>query len=258
MFTTYWFEGSNRTGNFRVSFLGFIVTSRATGHTPDMGPLLIDSPENVTLLGGGEVTGRCLKEALIRAPRLVCADSGADVALAQGLEPEAVIGDFDSLSAEAQARIAPERLHPVPEQDSTDFEKCLDRVRAPLMLAVGFLGRRLDHQLAALSAMVARPERRCVLMGADDIAFAAPPEVALDLPPGSRLSLYPLAPVRGRSEGLEWPIEGLHFTPAGRIGTSNRVTGPVRLAFDGPGMVVITPPEVLDAVLAGLGAARAR
>ncbi|QDC10565.1 thiamine diphosphokinase [Oceanicola sp. D3] len=226
-----------------------------------MAQILIDSPDIITLLGGGEVNDHRLNPALIRAPRLVAADGGADAALARGLTPEAVIGDFDSLSAEARASLPPETLHHVAEQDSTDFEKVLQRVRAPMLLAVGFLGRRLDHQLAALSALVRHAARPCLLLGADDIAFAAPPEIALDLPVGSRLSLYPLAPVTGRSEGLEWPIERLAFAPSGQIGTSNRVTGRVRLSFDAPGMVVITPPEALDALLEGFAAlppARAR
>ncbi|MFY0634883.1 MAG: thiamine diphosphokinase [Vannielia sp.] len=226
-----------------------------------MAALLIDSPDIITLLGGGEVNEACLDAALIHAPRVVAADGGADAALAHGLRPEAVIGDFDSLSPAARAALAPETLHHVAEQDSTDFEKVLQRVRAPMLLAVGFLGRRLDHQLAALTTLVRHHHQPCLLLGADDIAFAAPPDIALDLPAGTRLSLYPLAEVTGRSEGLEWPIDGLAFAPAGRIGTSNRTTGPLRLSFDAPGMVVITPPEALDALLAGfaaLSSARAR
>ncbi len=219
-----------------------------------MAPILIDSPDIITLLGGGEVNAARLKDALNRAPRLVAADGGADVALEKGLTPEAVIGDFDSLSDVTKASLPPEVLHHVAEQDSTDFEKVLQRVRAPLLLAVGFLGRRLDHQLAALTALVTHAQQPCLLLGADDIAFAGPPDLSLDLPPGSRLSLYPLASVTGRSEGLEWPIDGLSFSPSTRIGTSNRVTGPVRLRFDQPGMVVITPPEALGALLAGFAA----
>ncbi|MDF1871693.1 thiamine diphosphokinase [Vannielia sp.] len=222
-----------------------------------MTDFLIDSPENITLLGGGEVSEPCLKIALMRAPLLICADGGGDVALKYGLKPGAVIGDFDSLSASARANLPRDTLHHIPEQDSTDFEKCLARVRAPLVLAVGFLGARLDHQLAALTAITAC-SRPVVLLGAEDIAFALPPEISLALPPDSRFSLYPLAPVTGRSKGLEWPIDGLTFTPAGRIGTSNRVTGPVHLQMDAPGMVAITPPEALDAVIAALTAAPAK
>lgn len=223
--------------------------------------ILIDSPDYITVLGGGEVNDACLNAALMHAPRLVCADGGADAALARGLTPEAVIGDFDSLSPATRAALPPARLHHVAEQDSTDFEKCLQRLRAPMILGVGLLGARIDHQLAALSALLAHPHQPCLLLGSHDIAFAAPPQIALELPVGSRLSLYPLATVTGRSRGLEWPIDGLELSPAGQIGTSNRVTGPLRLCFERPGMIVITPPEALGALLDGFAAlspARAR
>ena len=89
-------------------------------------------------------------------------------------------------------------------------------------------------------------------MGEADLLFHAPPRLALDLPQGGRLSLFPMATVTGQSEGLRWPIGGIVFSPAGRIGTSNEVTGPVQLAFDGPGMIVITPREALDRVSVAL------
>lgn len=206
----------------------------------------------VTLLGAVPSSGENLEEFLAFAPFLVAADGGAARAIAQGHLPEAVIGDFDSLAEEVAGKLPPDRLIRVVEQETTDFEKCLTRIRAPLILAVGFTGRRLDHELAVYNALVRYPDRRCVVVGAHDIVFVPPPDIALDLPFGSRLSLFPLAPVTGRSEGLRWPIAGLDFRPDGRIGTSNEVTGPVRMQFDAPGMLVITPRAALPAVLAGV------
>jgi thiamine pyrophosphokinase len=72
----------------------------------------------------------------------------------------------------------------------------------------------------------------------------------MDLRPGDRFSLFPMAPVTGRSAGLEWPIDGLAFAPSLRGGTSNRVTGPVRLEMDSPGMLVIVPRARLAQALA--------
>lgn len=208
-----------------------------------------DAP--MTLLGGGELETNDLDWAHCFAPTIVAADGGAATALAAGRMPEAVIGDLDSLAPKARARLPEDRIHRVPEQDSTDFEKCLDRVAAPLLIGLGFMGARVDHTLAAFSALVGR-DARVLLLGPHDVVFHAPGKVALDLPPGSRLSLFPMRPVTGHSEGLEWPIAGLSFAPGRCIGTSNRVTGPVRLAFDGPGMLVIVPRESRDAALAGL------
>ncbi len=213
--------------------------------------LQITSGTPVTLVGGGPLGRADLDWALARTDLAIAADGGAAALLAAGRCPDAVIGDMDSIDAEAAARIPPERRHEIAEQDSTDFEKCLQRIAAPMVLGLGFLGGRTDHALAALSCL-ARLRPSCLLVGEESAAFAAPPEIALDLPPGSWLSLFPFAPVTGRSEGLRWPIEGIAFAPAGTIGTSNAVTGPVRLAFDGPGMVVLVPGAAREAVLAAL------
>lgn len=206
--------------------------------------------EGVTLLGGGALGEGDLALALSLAPRLVAADGGATTALAAGHVPEAVYGDMDSLSDAARARIPADRIHAIPEQESTDFDKALRHIRAPVILAAGFTGARIDHELAVYHVLAARTASRCIVLGAEDLVLHAPPRLMLDLPPGTRLSVFPLAPVTGRSRGLEWPIDGLHLDPLGRIGTSNRSTGaPVELSFDGPGALLILPRVHLGAVL---------
>ena len=214
------------------------------------------STEGVTLLGGGPVARHDLAEALALAPRIVAADGGAVAALDAGFVPEAVYGDLDSLSEGDRARIPPERIHAIPEQMTTDFDKALRHVRAPIVLAVGFTGARIDHELSVYHGLVARSEARCIVMGATDIVFHVPPEIALDLPGGTRVSLFPMARVTGRSEGLDWPLGGLEFHPAMRIGTSNRASGgPVRIAPDGPGMLLILPRAHLAGAARALAAA---
>lgn len=210
-------------------------------------PIVHDS-RSITLVGGGNVGKSLLCAAIDHAPRIVAADGGAQAVLRHGFMPEAVIGDFDSLDAESRARIAPERLYEVSEQDSTDFEKCLSRIEAPLVLGVGFEGGRLDHQLAALHGLMRYPERMCVLLGERDLVFLAPPEIGLNLPEGSRFSLFPMTRVRAVSEGLRWPVEGLDLGPGEKIGTSNMVTGPVTLCVDRPGLLIILPVEQMSLV----------
>lgn len=212
-----------------------------------MTPLLV-TPGGVTLVGGGVAEPGDLSLALAHAPRLVAADGGADALLAAGHVPELVIGDLDSISAPARARLAA-RLHPVAEQDSTDFEKCLQRIDAPLILALGFTGARIDHELAVWNVIARRRAGHCIVIGGEDIVFLAPPRLDLDLPPGSRFSLFPMTPVRGESAGLRWPIGGIPFAPSGPSGTSNEVTGPVRLTVGEGALLVILPRAALTEVL---------
>jgi thiamine pyrophosphokinase len=214
--------------------------------------VIVDATENVTLLGAGPVTPDIVNDVLGLAPILVAADGGAVRAVEMGRIPDAVIGDFDSLPIEVRARIPAERLFPISEQDSTDFEKCLRNIRAPLVLAAGFSGARVDHELAAYSALVAQGRPPTIIVGEVDICFAAPRVLELDIAAGTRVSLFPLAQLSGRSRGLRWPIDGVAFAPAGPIGVSNEALGRVTLDFDAPGMLVILPRQTLPAVIAAL------
>lgn len=215
--------------------------------------MIVESLKGVTLVGGGPVHRRDLTLALRRAPGLVAVDGGADRLRQAGLNPLAVIGDFDSITPETRAALDPATLHPIAEQETTDFDKALRSVAAPFVLGVGFQGARLDHGLAVLNTLVRRSEKTCLLVGAADVVFHAPPRLSLRLVPGDRLSLFPLAPVTGASRGLHWPIDGLAFAPDAMIGTSNRVAAPqVDLQMDGPGMLVILPRARLDAALRAL------
>ena len=212
----------------------------------------VQSSRGVTLVGGGAPRAEIVRGLMRRAPDLVAADGGANDCRAFGLEPLAVIGDFDSLAQETRADLPETRFLHVDEQDSTDFEKCLTRIEAPVVLATGFTAGRIDHTLAVLSVLARHDGAPVIVAGEDDIIFSAPAELALDLPVGSRLSLFPMSPVTGQSSGLRWDIDSLVLEPNGQIGTSNQVTGPVSLRFHEPGCLVILPQAALDAALAAL------
>lgn len=203
----------------------------------------------VTLLGAAP-DAHGLQQALAAAPTLVCADGGANK-LTEA--PTAIIGDLDSLedAASWRARLGPRLIH-VEEQDSTDLEKCLRHVEAAFFVCVGFLGGRLDHELAALHGLIADP-RPIVMIGAEDVVLSVGRGLTLDLQPGDRFSVFPMRRIAaGPSSGLRWPLDGLVFEAGERIGTSNMATGRVTLGFDRPGAVVTLPRIRLDAALGGL------
>jgi len=213
---------------------------------------IVQSSSGITLVGGGPLTRTGLRRCLTFAPRLVAADGGADRVLRLGHRPEAVIGDLDSISVAARQALGG-AVHLIPEQDTTDFDKALRNIDAPFVLGLGFSGARLDHGLAVLNTLVRHADRRCLILGQGDVTFVAPPQITLNLPVGSRLSLFPMRAVTGRSVGLRWPIDGLAFAPDARIGTSNEVAArAVTLTFDTPGMLIILPQRALPSVLDGL------
>lgn len=215
--------------------------------------------EPIMLLGGGDVDAAAFALASAEVAAVVAADGAADIyqRCAGGVPNapplRAVIGDMDSIANFEQWRDHPEiRLLELPEQDSTDLEKCLYSARAPLYLGVGFLGRRFDHTLAACHALLRYADRRLVLFGETDLVLLCPRRWRIRLGAGERFSLYPLAPCAGvRSSGLRWPIDGLAFAAGESIGVSNRsVAEAVEIEIDRRGLAAVLDRRALPAVLA--------
>ncbi len=138
---------------------------------------IIQDVSTVLLVGGGATRAETLKQMAGSVNTVVAADGGADVLRAAGIVPDAVIGDMDSVSAQTLAELPEGVLHRIEEQDSTDFDKCLRHVAAPLVLGYGFLGARVDHQLAAMTVLLRYPDRRCILIGEEDVLVLCPPEI---------------------------------------------------------------------------------
>ncbi len=221
--------------------------------------LTYDRP--VLLVGGGALDRQTLSAAAGHAKAVVAADGGADHLLALGASaPDAIIGDMDSIGAARRWADDPEVVfHAIEEQDTTDLEKCLYSVEAPLFIAVGFFGERLDHTLAALHVATRRPEKRLIFLGSHDLCFPAPLQWRCELPERARVSIWPGSPVRGLgSTGLRWPIDGLDFAVGAQIGTSNEATGgAVELRFDRLGAMVLLEAERLELAIRSIREAEA-
>ena len=151
---------------------------------------------------------------------LIAADGGASTVLELGRVPQAIIGDMDSLASAVTIPDGVSTLH-LRGQDDTDFEKCLARIEAPLIVGLGFLEARLDHSLAAIHGLMRLPHNRPVLLvGTTDILLRVQGNFAASMPAGTRLSVWPLGCQSFHaSTGLRWPLDGLAMAPGQMIGT---------------------------------------
>ena len=197
-----------------------------------MGTVAYNEP--VTLIGGAQSGNDEISTAMRLAPRIVAADGGAAHVIAAGYRPERVIGDLDSLSDDLRLSLA-DMIEQVSEQDTTDFEKCLMRIDAARVLALGFMGGRIDHQLAVLNVLARYADRRVVLLGVGDCAVVVPKEgLSLTLPVGDRIALMPLGASQAWTTGLRWNLDGQTLAPDGKISSSNEVAGPITVRAEGP------------------------
>lgn len=232
------------------SFEGDIVICFLCVQKAPMTDIIVHTSSPVTLVGGGDAIPQDVHEALTMAPTCVAVDGGMALVVEAGHTPSALIGDMDSVAPKHMALVPPNQRHAVSEQQTTDFDKALRSVSAPVVLGVGFLGGRVDHQLAAFHTLALHCHKTCILMGKTEIVMLAPPQIEVPTQAGDVVSLFPLAAVTGHSSGLEWPIEGLKFDPMQFVGTSNRATGPMRLEMTAPSMLLILPRALLAPIMA--------
>ena len=128
-----------------------------------------------TLLFGASLIGPSVLEITQKLKNwpVLAADGGLNSAINEGLFPQMVIGDMDSVTNLDQLPVSVRQIR-LSGQDDTDFEKCIRLINAPLIVGLGFMDGRLDHSLAALDAMARLEHDRPVLLaGSNDIVLAA-------------------------------------------------------------------------------------
>ncbi len=190
--------------------------------------------EHIVVISGSSALAAHVLDALPDEAIIIAVDGGLDHALDAGLEPSGLIGDLDSVSeaglawAEEYATIA---RHPT-DKDRTDTELALafaaDMNPSRLTLIGG--GDRLDHGLAAIGALghvglTSIPRLDGWWDGQHLDVLHGPGQLALDLVPGSTLSLLALhGPCDGVTiTGVRWPLTDAHLAPLSGLGVSNEV-----------------------------------
>ena len=212
--------------------------------------MLYSTPDKLLIVGGADFSEYLFTEVYDNAMPIIAADGGANFLADHDISPELIIGDLDSISQEKIRNIETKKIIKISDQHTTDLEKVLLNTDAPLIIGIGFLGSRIDHELAALSALVKFSHKKIILIGEKDIILLTPPSFSLSSFDGMRVSLYPLGSVKVQSDGLKWSTEGLTMKPTDKIGTSNQAVGKmIKLVPDEPKLLLILPKSLLNDVV---------
>lgn len=202
---------------------------------------IVDDPNAIALIGGAELAPKHLNILQTLTETFVAADGGADHLLAARITPRAVIGDFDSLSVQSRLEFSPYLIH-VTEQDTTDLEKTLNRLNAPVLIGAGFLGGRLDHSFAAMNALVRYAASPLILISEEECCFRAPETPwQIALPVGTAFALLPMSDVIASTKGLVWDMDDMALSPVGRVSSSNATAASV-VAVTVQGAAIVTLP----------------
>jgi len=211
----------------------------------------------VLLIGGGEIAWDAFDKVRRHGYPIVAVDSGARYLSERGITADVIIGDMDSLKNPAIYQDNSDMIK-ISEQQSTDFEKALYSLDAPLFIGFGFWGKRLDHSLATLHVMTKyRTDKRVLMVDIVDLFLIPQGAFAMPAKSNTRVSIFPLAPVSFRSSsGLKYPLAGLHMESGTAVGVSNETTEAafevVPAPDDSSNYAVIVPNDLLEDLLESL------
>ncbi len=197
-----------------------------------MGNAVSQTDRRCVVLCAGPVEDAASLRPLLRPDDyILAADAGVRLAQRLGVQPAAVIADFDSADLEAAAAMpAAETVVRLPvHKDMTDTAAAVGYGRQQGyrdFLLLGGTGGRLDHEYANLLLLVQLAQQGCRAMLADDrnrIQAVCRSPVTPELMPGWSLSLFAFG---GAVEdlsitGAEYTLDNYRLLPADPLCVSN-------------------------------------
>ena len=217
---------------------------------------------DVIVIGGGAPPPQALRAMLPSATQVICADRGYTHALALGLAPSVLIGDFDSLDpgelAEARAAGLTVEAYAT-EKDATDLELALDRALTGhvgelrvTVVATPDVGERIDHLLSQLALLAAPKYADAELLawfGRACVQIVHPLRTAAVL--GRTGELVTLLAIGGEAtgvttQGLTYPLRNESLSPFSTRGVSNILATPSATVSVTAGCLAIVRPHALE------------
>ena len=153
---------------------------------------------------------------LKNAKRVVCCDGSASSLVLAGLEPDAIVGDMDSLSEELAIRYA-DRIFMDESQDTNDLTKVVEWCRGNSyrdIVIVGATGKREDHTLGNISLLTEYSKDMNVIMVTDTgILRSFFTDAKIESFPGQQVSIFSIDPeTEVTSNGLKYPLTKTKIT----------------------------------------------
>jgi thiamine pyrophosphokinase len=148
---------------------------------------------------------------LKNASNVVCCDGSAESLVKFGIEPDAIVGDMDSLSKELAGRFAG-RIFKDSGQDTNDLTKavtwCIKMNYSDLVI-IGATGKREDHTLGNISLLTEYIEDVNIIM-VTDTGIIRPLRGSAEIPSfsGQQVSIFAIDPeTEVTSSGLRYPLK---------------------------------------------------
>jgi thiamine pyrophosphokinase len=176
------------------------------------------------------------------AEHIICCDGSAESLVMADLEPEAIVGDLDSLSPEFAERFAG-RVFKDSDQDTNDLTKavnwCINKGYKEIVI-IGATGKREDHTIGNISLLAEYVKMIKVTMITDTGIFSSYLEsCSVSTFPGQQVSIFSInSETKITSSGLKYGLDKLKLHNWWRA-TLNEATGDsFELRFTGGPLIV--------------------
>lgn len=176
------------------------------------------------------------------AERIICCDGSTGNLVDFGLEPDAIVGDMDSLDSNLFPKFA-DRIHADDDQETNDLTKavkwCLKMGFRDIAI-VGATGKREDHTIGNISLLAEYSREAEVIMVTDSGIFKPYAQSSvIHSFPGQQVSIFSINPIAQiTSEGLKYPLAGKRLENWWQ-GTLNESIGDsFKLHFEGGTLII--------------------
>jgi thiamine pyrophosphokinase len=147
---------------------------------------------------------------LKNAKRIICCDGSVQSLILAGMQPEAIVGDLDSLNDELANRFS-DRIYLDESQDTNDLTKAVSwcsEMGYNDIVIVGATGKREDHTIGNISLLAEYIKEMNVFMVTDTgilRPFLKSSEISAF--PGQQVSIFSIDPeTEVTSSGLRYPL----------------------------------------------------
>lgn len=196
----------------------------------------------IILADGAFPTHRMPLMYLREAHHIICCDGSVAGLAEAGMEPEAVVGDLDSIDPGLAEKYS-DRLYRSDDQETNDLTKAVIWAinnRYDDLVIVGATGRREDHTIGNISLLAEYASEASVLMVTDTGVFTPiTGSRSLGSFAGQQVSLFSVNPeTEISSSGLKYELSRLKLRNWWR-GTLNEATGDsFEVRFEGGPVIV--------------------
>lgn len=193
----------------------------------------------IIFLNGGFPDDRILKEYVKKSDVIIAADGGGNFLREKNILPHYVIGDLDSLTRDNYEFYKEKkvRIKKIREQETTDFEKCINfclKNSFNEAFVLGASGQRPDHTLNNFSVMKRYYKKLKIIFVSEEFEiFFVNKIIEFNYPPAETVSILAM-PVAKKifTSGLKYKLNGETLELGVREGALNvSVSKKVSISF---------------------------